>query len=666
MLQHIKRRLRILALTILMLAILIVAVLAYTAVNIREWAVSKAESSTGREVTIADDIKIDWRWPVSRFHLHDVRIANFAQGTEKEMFSVENALITVNFKRMLMGRLVLPEVTLENPVLLLEKDNKGNANWNFTDNAGGAVALEMAKPDDRTDIPGIGRLLIKNGRITYKDPIKDTNINVMAETISGKARRRDNLQLKGEGNYQGEIFAMDITGGSGLELRETDKPYPVDMNFTFGKTKVSLKGTMLDPVKFKGMDTKLTIKGDNAAKLFDIFGTALPPTPPYEVVGQLVYDKDIWYFRDFKGRLGNSDLRGIVEWDRRKMDDKDGRPILRASFVSEKLNFADLGGFIGAKQGATKDENPYIIPETPLDTSRVKSMDAEVTFTGKQLISDALPLDDFYLKVNLKESLLKIEPVRFGTANGDIEAFLTANARAEPVKIDGDFNFRRLSLKPIFAKLSDKLGQQNYAEGYIGGTAKLSGTGKSLRQMLANAHGDVGLGMEGGQLSNLIIELLGLDVAQSLGFLVKGDKPVAVRCIIGDFGVENGRMNVRHFVIDTTDSNIKGEGHINLKDETMDLKLQTKPKDNTILSLNSPVSVRGTLKHPDIDVNVLAVGARGALAAAAAVVAPPIAALAFIEPGLGKDSNCGALVIEMNKNTGKSRGESLIPKNKSP
>ena len=664
MLTTIKRRLRIAAWIFLGLIVVIIAALAYGAVHIREWAVNKAESSTGRQITLANDIQAKWRWPTTIFYLNNLQIANFEQGTAPHMLSVDKAVVSINFAHLLRGHVRLPQVTLENPKLLLEKDAKGNANWDFISNAGGAAVLEMAKPDDRGDVPSIGRLMITKGTVEYKDPTRETDMKLVAETISGQAREHDKLQLNGNGTYQNQPFAMKMTGGSMFDLKQTDKPYPVDINVTIGKTNITLKGTMLDPIQFEGMDTALTIKGDDAAKLFDIFGTALPPTPPYDVTGQLVYDDGIWNFEGFKGRVGSSDLRGNVVWDRRDTDKKGGRPLLRGEFISDRLNLGDLGGFIGARRGATKDENPYIIPDANLDISRVKSMDADVTFTGKKLISDALPLDDFYMKVDLENSVLKINPVRFGTANGDIESFLTVNAQKEPVRIEGDFNFHRLSLKPIFAKLSDKLGQKNYAEGYIGGTAKLAGTGKSLRQMFSNAHGDVGLGMEGGQLSNLIVELLGLDVAQSLGFLIKGDKPVAVRCIIGDFGVENGRMNVRHFVIDTTDSNIQGKGHINLKDETMDLTLQTYPKDNSFASLNSPLGLKGTLKHPDIQVNVLAVGARSALAAAAAIIAPPVAALAFIEPGLGKDSNCKSLISEMNAETGKSNAGNLIPKNK--
>lgn len=657
------------------IGVITVAVLVYmlSITNLRDYALDKASSASGRKVSVADKIDIDWGWPVTGVHLDKVTLSNFDQGSEENMFSADSIFVSINFFTLLKGDVELPEIYLENPKLLLEKDKDGNANWNLTDNGTSAIAADAVTPDDRGDFPMIGRLVIKKGKVHYKDDIKNTDIELDVDTVSGSAEEDEMLKFLGKGTLNKQVFKLDLVGGNVMRLKQTDKPYPVNFEVHAGETMLKLEGTMLDPVQFKGMDTKLTLKGPDASDLFNIIGVALPPTPPYDVTGQLFFENEVWEFSEFKGRMGGSDLGGNVIWDTTK-----DRPKLSGEFASQKLNLKDLGGFVGAKaaikgesvsdrqkrEAAEAEADPFVIPDTPLDISRLSSMDADVKFTGKKLISDNLPLDDFFMHVILDNSLLKLNPVRFGTAKGDIEAFITVNARKKPTRIGGEFNFRRLSLKPIFAGLSSTLGKPNYAEGYIGGTAKLEGTGDSLRKMLATSNGTVGLGMEGGSLSNLVVEILGLDVAEGLGFFVGGDKPVPVRCVIADFGVKDGFMGVRHFVIDTKDSNVQGKGHINLKNENMDLTLQTFAKDNTLVSLNSPIRFTGTLKEPNVKLNVVNLAARGAVAAVASVVAAPLAALAFIEKGLGQDSPCNALVKEMNKNNNNSSKESLIPKNK--
>ena len=52
----------------------------------------------------------------------------------------------------------------------------------------------------------------------------------------------------------------------------------------------------------------------------------------------------------------------------------------------------------------------------------------------------------------------------------------------------------------------------------------LSGRGNSIAAMLGSSSGKVGLAMGRGHVGNLVMELAGLDITESLKFLVTGDK----------------------------------------------------------------------------------------------------------------------------------------------
>jgi len=198
----------------------------------------------------------------------------------------------------------------------------------------------------------------------------------------------------------------------------------------------------------------------------------------------------------------------------------------------------------------------------------------------------------------------------------------------------------------------------------MGGTADLAGTGKSLHQMLASANGSLGFGMEGGQFSQLLIELIGLDIAESVGFLIAGDKPVAIRCVIADFGLEDGLMTPRAFVLDTDDTIVTGTGSINLKTEAIELELKPQPKDFSPLALRMPLDIRGTLADPVFSVEPAGLLARGAAAVALMLVFPPAAIAAFIEHGPGEDSQCAALLATMARNSDDAkRNDRLVPAN---
>ena len=92
--------------------------------------------------------------------------------------------------------------------------------------------------------------------------------------------------------------------------------------------------------------------------------------------------------------------------------------------------------------------------------------------------------------------------------------------------------------------------------------------------------------------SNLLLSLLPF-----LG----GDDSV-VNCIAGELSLQDGVASVRSFLIDTTQVQVKGRGRANLASRKINLDLRPRPKRPRFLSLSTPLTVRGTLKDPDISV----------------------------------------------------------------
>jgi uncharacterized protein involved in outer membrane biogenesis len=186
--------------------------------------------------------------------------------------------------------------------------------------------------------------------------------------------------------------------------------------------------------------------------------------------------------------------------------------------------------------------------------------------------------------------------------------------------------------------------------GTFGGRLKLKGNGATLRSMLASSNGEASMVMGGGKVSALIIELVGLDIAEALGFALSEDQPVAVRCMVGDFGIKDGYVKSRAMVFDTTDTNVTGEAWANLKDETFDVKMLAHPKDMSPLSVRTPVGMAGTFADPHVSIDASGALARGAAAVALGALLTPLAALIpLIETGGGEDSPCAALINNANQ-----------------
>jgi len=142
-----------------------------------------------------------------------------------------------------------------------------------------------------------------------------------------------------------------------------------------------------------------------------------------------------------------------------------------------------------------------------------------------------------------------------------------------------------------------------------------------------------------------LLEVVGIDGGEIIKYLLGGDRNATIRCAVADFKVTDGVMKTNVFVFDTTDTNITGEGVINLQNETLDLRLIPLPKDKSILSIRSPLNAKGSFKNPDFAPDKGALAARGGAALLlGALVNPLVALIPLIETGPGKNSDCQELI----------------------
>jgi len=593
------------------------------------------EARTGREFHLGHlDVDLG---RVTTVRGDDLTLANADWSKQRQMASIKRAEIDVRFWPLLIGRVQIPEIRLDQPDLLLEAGNKQHAgNWVFKQSSGDGT------------LPTLGRLRINEGQVKFVDAAGKTDIDVSVNSLPVKQRdEAAPIAINGKGRWQGNPFTLRGSTASPLELSQTEHPFRIDLRGSAGATRAHVRGTLTNPFQFRVFDLQMALSGQDMEDLYPLIGLAIPSTPPYQLDGRLQRDNDIWRYLDFKGRAGDSDLAGDVE-----VDTAPARPFLKAELVSKRLDFDDLAGFVGAppKTDAGETSNAQqkaeaakikasgrVLPTKPYDLSKLRSMDAEVHWKAQHIDAPSLPLDDMDATLSLHDGLLELHPLNFGVAGGDIRSNVRMDARKAQIDTRLQAQIRNVHLGQLFPNA--ELAKQ--ASGAIGGDITLNGTGNSIALMLGSSDGDVGVAMGKGHVGNLIMELAGLDIAESLKFLITKDKQIPLRCAFADFGVRDGLMTSRALAFDTTDTIIVGEGTINLKDEKLDLLLKPRPKDRSILTFRSPLHIGGTFADPSFLPDFKALGLRGAIAVALATIAPPAALLATIELGPGKDADCG-------------------------
>lgn len=619
---------------------------------------SRLSAATGKQVRITGPITGERSWTPT-ITIAGVKITEPHWQPNPEVANIDKITATVELKKLLAGKLSIPSLNIEKPVVRLERRGD-KANWD--------IATEATGPSNRHGVPVIGDVIVTDGHISFNNPDKHVSLEGMLSVMKGNGGPNgEPFTLDGKGTYQHAPFTIKLSGDSIVHMREKNEPYKVDVKASLGTTRILIGGTIGDPIKMTGLALGVQLEGQNAADLYPYIGIPAPITPPYHLGGTLDrFQKDVWTFRDFGGTVGASDLEGSLVFDLSKP-----RLAMHGALNSRNLNIADFGVVFGVptKPGANEPVGEHqkrlaadyaasdrLLPNVPLEVDAVRNVDLDVMFKAVKVTAQDLPMEHIDMHIVTQDGVMKLDPVQVGIAGGTLRGTVVIDARGNPVKSDSDIRFADFAVER-FLKPS---GGEASISGEIDGRLRFKGDGDTLAKALGTADGVASFIIADGSISKLDASLLGLDVAKALGTLISGDKKIALRCTVTDFEIKQGVMTPRLFVIDTSDSTITGQGSINLADETMDISVKGKPKKVT-LSLRGPILVKGKFRDPHIGVGAEAVARAGGSVVLGALLTPIAAIITFIDSGKKRDADCQGLEA-----SAKQEAASAPPVNKNP
>ena len=611
---------------------------------------------TGRHFAITRklDVKLG---RTTRIIADGIEFANPEWAREPYLVRAEGAEIDVNLLPLLHRRIELPLIALHRPQLGLQMEADGRRSW--------ALGRDSADP---RNVPEIGELVVDNGGLDFLAPQWGADVKAkfaLAGAGADKGASADAqlpLTFTAQGTWKREHFSAEGRAGNVLSLARTQrKAFPAELHATAGRTTLTARGEVASLATMDRANAQVTLQGQNLADLYHLLGVVMPETPRYSAQFHLAKDGDTWNVGKIVAKLGNSDLEGELAYD---SSGRVGR--LTGDVRSKVLDFNDLAPLVGLPEqpreaAAThvagsgpvakaprqaklaRDPRRKVLPTATLDLERLHAMDADVRYTALVITHPReLPFERAKLHVQLQDAVLKLDPLDLGIAGGTVSGRMTINAKANPATTEMNLGVRGLQLNRLFPTV--KVAQASL--GQLHGDILLRGRGNSVAQMLASSSGDVGLAMGSGQISNLVLEVAGLDGGEIIKFLLKGDRNVQMRCAGAAFDVNRGQATARVLVLDTVDTVIYGEGGFNFGTESLDLLFRPYPKDKSILAFRSPLKLTGTFTAVKPGVEAGPLVGRAGVALALGAINPLLALAATIETGPGKDANCAAVLRE--------------------
>ncbi|HUB89090.1 MAG TPA: AsmA family protein [Dyella sp.] len=689
--------LKILAWIVGVLLVLVIALVLFVALfnwnRLKPTIEDKVSAAIGKPFTIDGDITAAWQrqpgesglrsvlpWPT--FTVRNIRIGNPSWAKQPQLLQLDALQGRISPLPLLLHHIYVPSVQLVGLHLDLERNSQGQANWQLTlpqhqqpsswkltlDTVGldkGQVALDDAQTHSKLQIVinPLQRAIPYDQVVAQATSAARADVGHDVGKVVNGAKTQPDLSSHAERTaYQ---FAWTVTGtykdapvsGSGktgavLALESTTQPFPIEARVHIDTSKIALVGTLTDPMHLAALNMRVWFAGASMAKLYPILGIPLPDTPPFATEGHLSAEVHLqgghYTYRDFRGRMGESDLGGNVQ-----LTTGGPRMKLTGDLHSQLLRFADLGALVGAGSEAQKeqrgDTTPQpknkVLPVEQFHTNRLQTMDADVTFQAVRIERpNSLPISAVSTRIRLDKGVLKLDPLHAGVAGGTLDGNVQLDSNTQPVRTALDLRARHLQLKQMFPTVQSM--QSSFGE--LNGDISLNGSGSSVSGMLGNASGEVKMLMNNGAISKTLLEMAGLNVANVVVRKLFGDQTVKINCAAADMTGDNGVFTSRLFVLDTSDATVNMSGTINFSNEHLDLKVVPHTKGLRVFSLRSPLYVKGTFKNPDVGVQPGPLLLRGGGAAALAVLAAPAAALlAVIVPSHDQHNECQQVLTKL-------------------
>ena len=565
-------------------------------------------------------------------------------------------------------------------VVHAERRDDGLASWQFGD--------PKAQQQKGTRLPRIRSLSVNEGELTVVDaPLKaDIRAQVRvaedaqealpevtpempartAASASGPASASTparaasspltGLVVRAKGSYggfpvEGRLRSIGVTP---LLVSDDDAPpVPVALRIDAGRASLRFRGTVTDVLKLEGMTGRVRVAGPSLSAVGDPLGVTLPTTGPFAIDGRVAKRGDVWNVLVDDATVGNSKLNAALTYDLRPKV-----PLLSGRVAGPRLLLADLLPSIGVgpapvpavapEQKPPKRPGDRVLPNRAFDLPSLSAMDANVTMAFDRAELGrifALPLQPLRAHLTLNDGKLAISDLVANTADGNLAGAVSLDGKPKLALWDSDLRWSGVRLERWLnqGRPADK---PPYVTGRLIGQAKLKGEGRSTAEILGSLEGTVVTRIVEGKVSHLAMEGAGLDLAQALGVMAKGDELLTIDCALVDLQAKKGVLRPRAMVVDTKDSTVWADGTLSLADEQMDLRAVVTPKDFSPLALRTPLRVQGTFSDPKISLEKAPLARKVGTSVLLGLLNPLAALIPLVDPGERQPSGegCNALL----------------------
>lgn len=579
---------------------------------------------------------------------------------------------------------VIKAIKAEQVEAHLTRHMDGKSTWQFKKDPN-----EPIRP-----FPIIQALAIQQGEAYVNDELTQADVLIAFNTDEGARNKNPISKVSIHGDFRDRKLTSELITYGFLPIASQGKnSEPISSKgwLEYGNMYMGFKGSVYDLFGAQNIKGQLLVVGPSLGDLGDLLSITLPETKEFKIVAGVAKNPDGWQVAVNSAHVGRSDLYGHFRYDTQPE-----RSMLTGELKGKRFFLADLAPAFGNETTPDGKPRERVFPDKPLDFATYNRMNAKVAVDIDYVdLGNAFkePLTPLKADLQLNKNKLSLAKLYAKTADGSIAGNIFIDAHEQKIanpekdlkdkdkpKPDWgiDLTVKNIDLKKWLtisdarkakAKAEGKSEvSEAYVTGSLNGKADLTGKGNSTAELLRSLNGDLSIFVRNGEISHLIIEALGLDIAQAVGLLVKGDNNLKMQCAVLDFKANQGILKPNVALVDTPVTTVLVDGKVNMGDEKLDLLVSAEPKNFSPFTVRSPIQVTGTFLKPKAAPEKGPIAARVGGGVLLALVNPLAAIIPFLDPGSSaatdKRADCNQTLSELKQSVknGNAHDKSTIDK----
>lgn len=544
-----------------------------------------------------------------------------------DMIVIPSGAVRVRWSLLLSGTTSLASIRLTNPVIRLQRDAHGRANWHFTH-----VPLKL---------PAAENITVIDGRVAADDALTGLRLTGRI-AVGGERQAQGQLHAAMQGSIAGQDLSLQVDGAR-PKFSDVGIPYLVALAAKLGESQFGAhlelrSGDSLD--HYRGA---IKVSGPDLAQLSGVAQRPLPSTRAYQFTARLEHEQTNYSFTDVAGRVGRSDLEGTVS-----ILEAAKRRHVQVELTSRQLEFADLWTLLGGGPPADAAKQPTVskVKSSPMESQLLsavpwslngfRAFDADVHYRAASAHSPVTPLRELNFGLRLARDALSIDPLQIRFAHGLLDAHATLDTRHNLPTSTADVQLSGFHVEDVL-KYSGAIAPLKAS---LDGRLIIQGHGRSPHEIAESASGTVQFRIGQGTINRRFAQLIG-NAGGGLAILLPQKSPdTALRCGAVNLKGTGGRFALSQTVIDTGVASIAGAGTIDLGKEEVDLRITGSSKQPDLLLSFAPIFIAGSLRHPHVHVEPIRVATQTASGLFSFVLKPLGKVLPFLKGKPAPDVDC--------------------------